>query len=155
VIATTNKATVRALRTATCLAVNLGAQIALIAVEVVPSSYLLHQPPVPVSLLERRLCGLVYEAGIFEKDIRIQLCLCCDQRTGLQRILQPHSLVVLGGHEHWWSRRDRNLKELLIGCGHQVIAAEVGPGSELGYTDKRTDVAPVRSMIGRAKQIYQ
>jgi len=150
VIATTDKATVRALQAATCLAANLGAQIALIAVEAVPSSCPLQKPPVSVSVLERRLCGLVYDAGIFEEEIRIRLCLSRDQRTALQRILEPHSLVVLGGREHWWSGQNRHLKEWLSGCGHQVIIAGDKPDPVLDCTDKRTDVSSTKGLAGRS-----
>lgn len=151
VIATTDKGTISALRAATCLATNLGAQIALIGVEVVPSPRLLQKPPVPVVLLERRLCGLVYQAGIFEQEIRIQLCLCRDQRKGLQMILHPHSLVVLGGHDRWWSKRERHLKQFLTGLGHQVIVAQVRPDRGLDGIDKRTKGASTKGVVGQAK----
>ena len=150
VIATTDKATVRALQAATCLAANLGAQIALIAVESVPSSCPLQKPPVSVSVLERRLCGLVYDAGIFEEEIRIRLCLCRDQRAALQRILQPNSLVVLGGHDHRWSGRYRHLKEWPSGCGHQVIIAGDKPDSVLDCSDKRSAVNSTKGLARRS-----
>jgi len=151
VIATKDKGTISALHAATCLAANLGAQIALIAVEVVPLPYLLKEPPVPVFLLERRLCGLIHEAGIFEEKIRIQLCLCRDQCKGLKKILQPHSLVVLGGHDRWWSKRERRLNEFLTGLGHQVIAAQVRPDGGLDTIDRRIDVAATKGTVGQAK----
>ena len=76
VIATTEKGTIAALRTAAGLAADLGAQITLIGIEVVPRQLPLQRPPVPVAFLERKLYSLVHEAGILEKEVRIQLCLC-------------------------------------------------------------------------------
>lgn len=136
VIATTPKSTVAALRTATCLATDLGAQITLLATESVPRQFPLQKPPVPVAFLERKLCGLIYEAGIMGKEVLIQLYLCRHQCEGLRTILRPHSLVIIGGHNGWWSRRERNLKEFLTSLGHRVIFAEDGPDSGFDRTDK-------------------
>lgn len=96
IIVTTDKGTIEALRTAAGLAANLGAQITLIAIEIVPWQLPLQKPQVPVAFLERKLSGLVCEAGVVG-EVRIRLCLCRDQRAILRRILQPHSLVVIGG----------------------------------------------------------
>jgi len=131
VIATTEARTIAALRTAAGLATNLGAQITLIAVEIVPWHLSLHRPPVPVVFLERKLCGLVCKAGIVEEEVRIQLCLCRDQHDTLRKVVRPHSLVVTGGQNRWWSRRGRNLGKFLSGLGHQVIFAEAAPRTRL------------------------
>ena len=127
VIATTEIRTIAALRTAAGLAANLGAQITLIAVEIVPWQLPLHRPPVPVVFLERKLCGLVCEAGILGEEVRIQLCLCRDQPETLRKVVRPHSLVVIGGQNRWWLRRERNLEKFLTSLGHQVIFAEATP----------------------------
>ena len=139
VLATTEKATVTALRSAAGLAANLGAQITLISVEIVPWQFPLEKPPVAVALLEQKLYCLVYRAGIIGEEVRIQLCLCRDSHQGLRRILPPHSIVVLAGSEHWWSRREHDLKDFLTALGHQVIFVELGSGNatERGTTLSR------------------
>jgi len=145
VLATTEKATVAALRSAARLAANLGAQITLISLEIVPWQFPLEKPPVAVALLEQKLYCLVYRAGIIGEEVRIQLCLCRDSHQGLQRILQPHSIVVLAESEHWWSRREHDLKDFLTALGHKVIFVEFGSSnaSERGAALSRA--AQVRS----------
>ena len=124
VIATTPKRTVTALRTAAHLAADLGAQITLISIESVPWKFPLQAPPVSVSSLKRKLYGLIYEAGILKKEVLIQLCLCRYPLESLRAILRPNSLVVLGGRNHWWSRRERDLKTFLMSFGHEVFLSD-------------------------------
>lgn len=121
VITTTPKGTVAALRTAARLAADLGAQITLISIERVPWEFPLREPPVPVPSLKRKLYGLIYEAGILKQEVLIQLCLCRYPFDSLRAILRPNSLVVLGGRNHWWSRRERDLKTFLMSIGHEVF----------------------------------
>jgi hypothetical protein len=132
VIATTEKGMIAALRIAASLAAELGAQITLIRIEVVPRQLPLQRPSVPVAFLERRLYRLVCETGIVEEEVRIQLCLCRDQRDTLRRILQSHSLVVVGGQKRWWLRQERSLEKFLTSRGHQVIF--VGLDGRTGVT---------------------
>ncbi len=134
VLATTEKATVAALRAATGLAANLSAQITFIAAEVVPWQFPLENPPVAVPFLEQKLCRLIYGAGIVGDEVRIQLYLCRDERQVLERILRPHSLIVLGGRDHWWSRQERKLRAFLTGLGHQVIFVSVEKSKRLART---------------------
>lgn len=127
VIASAPTATITALRTASRLAGELGAQVALISMERIPWRFPLQKPPVSELALERKLYTLVYDAGIVEREVRIQLCLCRDLREGLRTILPPHSLVVIGEAMHWWSMRERILKALLTRLGHRVIVSERHP----------------------------
>jgi hypothetical protein len=69
VLATTEKATIAALRTATGLAANLGAEITIISAQVVPWQVPLENPPVAVALLKQKLCRLVYGAGIVGEEV--------------------------------------------------------------------------------------
>lgn len=121
VLATSERATVAALRAASGLAANLRAHITLTAIEVVPWQFPLEKPPVAIAFLEQKLCRLVCEAGIVGEEVRIRLYLCRDERQGLGKALRPHSLIVLGGADHWWSRRERTLHRFLTDLGHQVI----------------------------------
>jgi len=87
----------------------------------------LQEPPVPVPSLKRKLYALIYEAGILNEEVLIQLCLCRYPSESLRAILRPNSLVVLGGRNHWWSRRERDLKTFLMSFGHEVFLAEHSP----------------------------
>lgn len=127
VITTTRKGTVAALRTAARLAADLGAQITLISIESVAWEFPLQEPPVSVRSLKRKLYKLIYEAKILNEEVLIQLCLCRYPFDSLRAILRPNSLVVLGGRNHWWSRRERDLKTFLMSIGHEVFLTEHGP----------------------------
>jgi hypothetical protein len=142
VLVTTEKATIAALRTATGLAANLGAEITIISAQVVPWQVPLENPPVAVALLKQKLCRLVYGAGIVGDEVRIQLYLCRDGRHVLQHILRPHSLIVLGGSDHWWSRRERNLTTFLARLGHQVIFVRVRKSEQLDHTPLPVRMVP-------------
>jgi hypothetical protein len=107
VIATTPESTIAALRSATGLSAELGAQITLVAMQRVPLQFPLRKPPVSVDSMQRRLYGLISEAEIVKTEVLIQLCLCRDLRDGLRTVLRTHSLVILGGPNHCWSRGER------------------------------------------------
>jgi hypothetical protein len=134
------------LRTAAGLAADLGAQITLIATEVVPRQFPLHRPPVPVVFLERKLYRLVCEAGIVEEEVRIQLCLCRDQRDTLRKNLQPRSLVVVGGQKQWWLRRERNLKKFLTSLGHHVVFVGLDGRTGVNYPRPAGSTSKPRKM---------
>jgi hypothetical protein len=153
VIATTEIGTIAALRTAARLAANLGAQITLIATDVVPWQLPLQRPSVPVAFLERMLYRLVCTAGIVEEEIRIQLWLCRDQRDTLRTILRPHSLVVVGEKNRWWFRRERNLEKFLTKLGHQVIS--VKPGRRTRATKSRSAQSALEGTGQTAIQMHR
>ena len=145
VIATGENGTIAALRTTPSLAANLGARIALNGAEVVPWQLPLQRPSVRVAVLERKLYRLVYEAGILEEEIRIQLYLCRDHRETLRRGLRAHSLVVMGVQNRWWLRRERNLDKFLASLGHQVISVRVG--RRIGVTQSRSVQSTIKQPI--------
>lgn len=124
VIFTTPEATVAALKTAADLSKQLDARITLLVVEPVPIHVPLDRPLVSIEFLKRRSCDLVCEAGIVDEEVKIQICLCRDRGHALKSLLARHSLVVIGGHMHWWRRTERKLKLFLRGLGHHVILVE-------------------------------
>jgi len=121
VVATSDRGTLAALRTAGKLAANLGACVALLKTQVVPFPLPLERPPVSTNFRGRQLYGLMREAGIEAEEVTIQLCLCRDRNETLRRILRPNSLVVIGGPERWWRRSERALERYLNRLGHQVV----------------------------------
>jgi hypothetical protein len=139
VMVTTPKSTIAALRLAARWSADLGAQITLVTVEEVPQQFPLEKPPVLPDVLERKLYGLICEAEIKE-TVLLQICLCRRRREGLRQVLPAGCVVVVGGPKRWWSRRERNLQQLLISLGHEVIFARVTgaispKGSQTGGLD--------------------
>ncbi len=124
VLFTTPEATLLALRKAAALAARMQARILLIAVDIVPFRLSLGVPIVPSHFLERQLLSLVAKCGIDAAEIRIEIFLCRDQRACLKQVLQPRSLVVVGGKTHWWSREKR-LRHWLVRLGHEVVFVDV------------------------------
>ena len=127
VVFTTRQGTKAALRVAGSLAKDLGARIRLVVAEVVPFQLPLDRPPIAVDFLERQLCELVCASNIREGEVLIQLLLCRDEYECLRRMLPRRSLVVIGGEEHWWSRRTRKLERFLRHLGHHVIFISSSP----------------------------
>jgi len=124
VVFTTSERTKAALQLASRLAKDLDSRITLVAPEIVPFQFPLDRPPVAVDFLEQRLYDLVCAADIQEGEVVIQLFLCRDEYACLRRVLNPHSLVVIGQRKGWFGRASR-LECFLKGLGHQVIAAPV------------------------------
>ncbi len=92
--------------------------------ELVPPQYPLEKPLFPVELLERRAARLLCAAGIPEDAVTTQVWFCRDRNQCLRQVLGPHSLVVIGGRWHWWSRNDWKLEKWLSARGHRVIRAD-------------------------------
>lgn len=125
VLATSDGGTLAALRTAGRLAASLGAHITLLRTQTVPFQCPMDSPPVSIEFLQRKLYGLVWEAGIEAEEVTIQIWLCRDENESLRKILRPRSLVVLGGRKRWWSRREKTLERFLMGLGHQVVFVDL------------------------------
>jgi hypothetical protein len=124
VIATTEEGTIAALHMAASQAAELGARLHLITAEAMPgrSSHL--KPLVSAIHLEQRLCELVRKAQI-QAAVSVHVYISHDRYQRLLGILQPHSLVVVGGRDQWWSRRERKLANFLNDRGHHVLFAAV------------------------------
>ena len=120
VVFTTPHATISALRSASGLAVSLGATIKLVVPQVVPYPLPLTSPPVLLDFQEKRFRELAAASPV---DIRVQLYLCRDQLETLKIALKPHSIVVIGGRKRWWPTREQRLARKLQNH-HEVIFAE-------------------------------
>src|SRR5262245_43687171 len=110
VIFTSVDATVAAVKTAGTLAENLNARITLLAPLVVTYPLPLTSPPIPLNLQDKRFQEIARESPV---DIRVRLYLCRDPLQTLRTVLVPHSLVIVGGHKHWWPVREKNLARKL------------------------------------------
>jgi hypothetical protein len=117
VIFTSVESTVHALRRAGALATRLSAHITLVVPQVVPYPLPLTSPPVLLDFSERRFRVIAAESPV---DTTVRLYLCRDQMETLAAVLEPHSLIVLGGRKRWWPTEEKRLAR----AGHEVILEE-------------------------------
>jgi hypothetical protein len=121
VVSTTPDGTLSALRAAADLARHLNSHISLVAPELVPMRLPLDKPAVSVEFLKRRYLDLVSAAEIQDEQIAIQIWLCRDRESSLEKVLPQRSLVVIGGSARWWNRREQRLAVFLRALGHHVV----------------------------------
>jgi alkylated DNA repair dioxygenase AlkB len=57
-------------------------------------------------------------------ETTVRICLCRDRWEALEVLLEPRSLVVLGGRKRWWPTRESRLAQKLRRAGHEVILTE-------------------------------
>ena len=114
-------ATLLALKEAAALASSLAARITLLVPQVVPYPLPLESPPVLVEFNERRFRVIASESSV---ETKVQIYLCRDQLEALTLVLNPSSLVVLGGPKRWWPTSERRLARKLRSAGHEVILKE-------------------------------
>jgi hypothetical protein len=111
-----------ALRTAGALAGQLGGRITLLVPEVVPFHLPLNKPPVLHEWNERRFRVLAAGCPV---ETSVRFYLCRDRDETLADVLEPRSLVVIGGKKkRWWPSPEGGLAEKMRGLGHEVILTE-------------------------------
>jgi hypothetical protein len=126
VVATTEEGTIGALNAASCLATDLDAQITLLKMEVVSSHFPLYRPHVSLNSIIHQQHSLIRRSGTREEDVDVQIRLCRDCDSVLQRLLRRRALVVIGGRRHWWVSGEERLERTLRRLGHHVIFIDVG-----------------------------
>lgn len=120
VIFSTARGTQAALKAAQELAQDLNAQVLLLVPQVVPRQFPLSSPPVSIAFTERRTLALA-KACQKDADIHVKILLCVDKRECLLNVLQPRSLVLIGGRKRWWPAPEQKLARTLLNHGHRVI----------------------------------
>jgi hypothetical protein len=121
VVFTSIEATLAALKEAGTLASSLGARITLLVPQVVPYPLPLEIPPVLIEFNERRF-RLIASQNPVETSVRIYLCR--DGLATLTNVLNPGSIVVIGGRKRWWPTREKKLARQLHRAGHEVFFKE-------------------------------
>ena len=121
VVFTSVESTLAALKEAGALAQSLGAQIALLVPQVVPYPLPLESPPVLVDFSEKRFHVIASQSPV---DTKVCIYLCRDQLETLTNVLQPSSIVVIGGRKRWWPTRETRLAHKLRKAGHEVLFKE-------------------------------
>ena len=122
VVFTNVEATLSALKKAGTLANRLHSRITLVVPQVVPYPLPLKSPPVLLDWNERRFHVIAEESAV---ETAVQLYLCRDRLTALLNVLDPHSVVVIGGRKHWWPTQASKLARQLRSAGHEVVFAEM------------------------------
>lgn len=120
VIFTSFPRTRAALAAAASLAAGLQARVTILAAQVVPYPLPLEEPPVAVEFTEQKLWQMASEQ---ESGATVALYLCRDRQQTIRQVLQPESVVVIGGRKWWWPTEERHLAKILRRDGHRVILA--------------------------------
>lgn len=120
VVFTSNEGTLTALRTAGTLAKQLNGRITIVVPQVVSYQLPLNEPPVSEEWSRRHFHVLAEGCPV---ETAVRLYLCRDSWETLNKVLKPHSLVVVGRGNHWWSAENR-LARRLRRAGYEVVLAE-------------------------------
>jgi hypothetical protein len=110
--------TLKAVEKAREVAKPLGANIVVLAIQVVPFPLPLDAPPVPMEFVLRRF---EEKASDLLERTKVSAYLCRDPLVALQRILNPNCLVVMCIRRKWWPTRDERLARKLRRAGYDVI----------------------------------
>jgi hypothetical protein len=137
VLYTTRQATEAALEAAAELAAPMGAEIRLLALQVIPYPLPIGSPTVPVAFTARWLESLAARTPV---RTRIQVYLCRDRRSALMRCLKPHALVVMGVRERWWPAWEERLARWLRAQGRPVLTAPAKGGNAKAEQNHSYDV---------------
>ncbi len=121
VVFTSMEATLAALKEAGRLASSLGARITLLVPQLVPYPLPIESPPVLIDFNEKRFRIIAGESPV---ETRVQIYLCRNQFETLASVMNPGSLVVLGGKKRWWPTRENSLASKLRQIGHEVVFKE-------------------------------
>jgi hypothetical protein len=118
VLFTTHAGTLAALRSVSRLGASLNVLPNVLMPYVVPYSLPFDWRAVPEGFLEEKIRALSRESPT---ALRVRIYLCRNTRETLRRILQPRSLVVVGGRRRWWPSHEQRLVRALKKSGIDVI----------------------------------
>jgi len=121
VLATSERETFAALETATALAHELNADIAILSFQVVPYPLDLHQPDVPPSF---QIARWVRAARRLGGNVHIQISYCREYAEAFAGALAPEAPIVIGRRKRWWPQRESRLIRSLRSCGHDPVIVE-------------------------------
>ena len=121
VLYTTIPETLKALKMAAHLAHDLAARIRLLVLEVVPYPLPIDQPDVTVPFTQQRFRTLAESA--VKIDTKVDVHLVRDPEKTIASILEPHSVVVMGGRCPWWPTAQGRMAKRLKQTGHIVVYA--------------------------------
>lgn len=112
--------TLQALKMAAHFAHDLSARIRLLVLEVVPYPLPIDQPAITPHFTRQRFRTLAETASI---ETRVDLHLVRDPLKSIESVLEPRSVVILGGRCPRWPMVQSRLAKLLKRTGHIVVYA--------------------------------
>jgi len=121
VVFTSVEGTLGALKKAGNLANRLHASILLVVPQVVSYALPLESPPVLVEFNENRFRVAASESPV---ETSVTIYLCRDRFETLAAVLQPGTIIVLGGRKRWWPSEDQRLARKLRRAGYEVLFTE-------------------------------
>lgn len=145
VVFTNIEGTLAALNAAAHLSVGLGAQIVVLATEVVSFRYLAQGLSDSLGFFQRLCEALVNECRL--QDVSIEVHLCRDQVECLKSVLRPRSIVLIGARRRWWPWRERGLQRALKQRGFDALLVYAKPGHPGSHSQ-----SVVQRMLEEARQ---
>jgi hypothetical protein len=121
VLFTSPKATIGAIERTAPLLNGLNARINLIAVQVVPYTLALNNPPVFVAFNEQRLFDLARESPI---ETIVHLYVCRGLLETITSVVKSGSVLIIGTRRRWWPTWERKLAKQLSRSGLDVVLLE-------------------------------
>jgi len=119
---TSPEVTASTLEKTAALFTGLNARINLVAVQTVPYTLALNNPPVSVSFNEQRLAEIASESPI-ETAAHLYICRCPFET--LTSLLKPDSILVVGTRNKRWPSWERRLARKLESAGFRILLLEV------------------------------
>ena len=106
------------------MATGLGAQITLIAAQVIPYPLSLAQPDVAVEFTEHSLERLAAD------NEKVEIYLCRDRNETIRQALPPDSVAIVGARQRrwwpsWWLSADSRLVRWLRRDGRRVVVVGI------------------------------
>jgi hypothetical protein len=98
----------------------LSARIRLVVLEVVPYPLSLDRPDVPLPFTHQRFRTLAESVPI---ETKVDLHLVRDPDKALDFILEPRSVIIIGGRCPWWPTAQGRSAKRLKRKGHIVVYA--------------------------------
>jgi len=121
VVFTSASGTSAALGLAGRLARDLDARLLLVVPQVVPYRIPLNCPLVSLTHTKRLMLSLIAGSPARGLDVAVRICLCRDRKQCLSDFVMPNSVVLVGGRDSWWARKELRLVRLMRSHGHEVI----------------------------------
>ena len=118
------RGTIAALATADRLARQLDLSLTLLVPQVVPYRIPITRPAVAIDHTRRAVLSMISASVVNAHAISVQICFCRDRIECLTRWLGAGSIVLLGGRNYWWRRRERRLGRVLRAMGCEVVFAD-------------------------------
>ena len=121
VLFTDVEGTLRAVRVATRFAPAFGGHVTVVHFRPLDFGAQLDAPAgISAAETETFRERLAAESG----EVDVTVCVCRDARRALPSVLDPHSLVVVGGQHRWWPTGAERWRRRLEAAGHLVVFAD-------------------------------